>query len=230
MNGQKNWRKRKVLVIEWPDQRTVFEKHKGRDFHIDSTCLPRKSIWLEVKVRNLLVIENLCSKNYWWYSSRCRWSSCTSYSTPLVRIYIGWRRCRIDCCVHSERGLWWSHWRTFCCGSGTVLPQGSKPLGWVLFDFKNDLQSLLVQRELQRQRQLEWLQVVLWLAWLLEVFQTIPVQDKKHLPQELKTKKTKFTFILIRFTSGWKNCQLTVCKTSEQFYFRSFSWLSVDFR
>ena len=23
---------RKVLVIEWPDQRTVFEKHKGKDF------------------------------------------------------------------------------------------------------------------------------------------------------------------------------------------------------
>ena len=22
---------RKVLVIEWPDQRTVFEKHKGKD-------------------------------------------------------------------------------------------------------------------------------------------------------------------------------------------------------
>ena len=24
--------KRKVLVIEWPDQRTVFQKHKGKDF------------------------------------------------------------------------------------------------------------------------------------------------------------------------------------------------------
>ena len=23
--------KRKVLVIEWPDQRTVFQKHKGKD-------------------------------------------------------------------------------------------------------------------------------------------------------------------------------------------------------
>ena len=23
--------KRKVLVIEWPDQRTVFQKHKGND-------------------------------------------------------------------------------------------------------------------------------------------------------------------------------------------------------
>ena len=66
----------------------------------------------------------------------------------------------------------------------------------------NELKSLLVQLESQQQQQLEWLQVVLWLAWLLEVFQTIPVQDKKHLPQELKTKKTKFTFILIRFTSG----------------------------
>ena len=25
--------KRKVLVIEWPDQRTVFQKHKGNDFN-----------------------------------------------------------------------------------------------------------------------------------------------------------------------------------------------------
>ena len=81
-------------------------------------------------------------------------------------------------------------------------------------NISNKLKSLLVRQESQQQQQLKWQQVVLRLAWLLEVLPIIPAQDNKTLSQGSKMKKTKFIFILIRFTSDWKNYQLTVRQTS----------------
>ena len=66
-------------------------------------------------------VKSFIRQDYWWHSSGYRWSSCTSYCTTIIRIFISRGCCWIDCCISSKRSLWWSDRWTFCFGTGIVL-------------------------------------------------------------------------------------------------------------